>query len=109
VIDGAAPSASIRLAQRWWQRAIGLLATPRLDNPAGLWIAPCSSIHTVGMRYPIDVVFIARDGIVLRVVERVPPLRFVFGRGAHATLELRAGLAREWGVAVGSRVELLGP
>jgi uncharacterized membrane protein (UPF0127 family) len=94
----------VRLARTWWQRAIGLLATPRLDDPRGLWIAPCNSVHTIGMRYPIDVVFVAADARVLKLVRTLRPLRAAMCRGAHATLELRAGSIDELGLRAGDTI-----
>ncbi len=58
-----------------WDRMRGLLARAPLGVGEGLLIAPCNGIHTVGMRYAIDVVFIDRDGRVLRVTRALPPLR----------------------------------
>lgn len=105
-IDGQRSRWRIRPALRWWSRAIGLLATPALEDTCGLWIAPCHSVHTLGMRYPIDVVFLRRDGRVVRIVPRLKPWRAAACRGAHATLELRAGLAEQIGLAPGRRLAL---
>ena len=105
-VNGQRTALRIREAVSWWSRAIGLLATPRLDDPCGLWIAPCNSVHTIGMRYPIDVVFVNADGSVAKVVERLRPLRAAGCRGARVTLELRAGLAHELRLAAGMAVKL---
>ncbi|MEK8031094.1 DUF192 domain-containing protein [Ideonella sp. DXS29W] len=105
-IDGRRTALRIRQAIRWWSRAVGLLATPKLDDPCGIWIAPCNSVHTIGMRYPIDVVFVNADGSVAKVVERLRPWRAAGCRGARSTLELRAGLARELKLAAGMAVAL---
>jgi uncharacterized protein len=105
-VDGQRTAWRIRPALRWWQRAVGLLATPALEDPSGLWIAPCNSVHTLGMRYPIDVVFVNADGSVAKVVERLAPWRAAGCRGARATLELRAGLAERLRLAPGMRLAL---
>lgn len=105
-IDGRATPAHIRLAVNWWTRAVGLLATPSLDDPSGLWIEPCNSVHTMGMRYPIDLAFVRADGTVAKVVPQVVPWRLAGCRGARSTLELRAGLAAELGLVPGSRLHL---
>lgn len=94
-VDGERTQLRIRMAASWWSRAIGLLATPVLEDPCGLWIAPCNSVHTIGMRYPIDVVFLRSDGKVSKVVDRLRPWRAAGCRQARYTLELRAGLASE--------------
>lgn len=105
-VNGLATPLRIRLAATWWTRAVGLLATPSLDDPSGLWIEPCNSVHTMGMRYPIDLVFVRSDGTVAKVVSRVGPWRLAGCRGARSTLELRAGLASELRLAPGGRVAL---
>jgi uncharacterized protein len=105
-VDGRRTAWRIRRALRWWSRAIGLLATPALDDPCGLWIAPCNSVHTIGMRYPIDIVFVNADGTVAKVVERLAPWRAAGCRGARATLELRAGLAGQLKLVPGTALAL---
>lgn len=105
-INGERTPLRIREAVRWWSRAVGLLATPSLDDPCGLWIRPCNSVHTVGMRYPIDVVFINKDGTIAKVVDRLPPWRAAGCRKAKSTLELRAGLAQALGLKPGMAVAL---
>ena len=91
----------IRTALRWWTRAVGLLATASLEDPCGLWISPCNSVHTLGMRYAIDVVFMRADGTIAKVVERLPPWRAAGCLNAKSTLELRAGLAGQLGLRPG--------
>lgn len=72
-------------------RLRGLLCRRRPPGPrTGLWIAPCWAVHTVGMRYPIDLAFIGRDGRVRRLVRHVRPGRIVFCLGAVSVIELTA-------------------
>lgn len=79
-----------------WLRLRGLLGRPRLaaDGSQALLIVPCSSIHTFGMRYPLDVVFLDRAWRVLGWRERLGPWRAALCRGAAMTLELHAGALR---------------
>lgn len=105
-IEGQRSTLRIRQALRWWSRAIGLLATPALDDPSGLWISPCNSVHTLGMRYPIDVVFLRTDGSIAKIVERLPPWRAAGCTKARVTLELRAGLAGELALRPGMKLSL---
>lgn len=105
VIELALPGTALRVrvgvADGWLSRGIGLLATRRLDDPCGLWIKSCNSIHTFWMRYPIDVLFLDKTGTVLRVVPQLKPWRMAACRRAHTTLELRAGLAATLGLRSG--------
>jgi uncharacterized protein len=99
----------VRVADRFWNRALGLLVGAPLDLTEGLLIAPCSSIHTIGMRYAIDAVFIDRDGRVLRVCPDVRVGRMRFAPGARAVLELRSGMAAEHGLRPGVQLDELAP
>lgn len=87
------PRLSIRVAQTFWSRLRGLLFRPALIGNQALYLAPCSSVHTFFMTYNIDVVFVDRNGCVMKVVMRLRPWRIAWCRGAHAALELRAGRA----------------
>lgn len=105
-VDGRATQLHIRLADRWWRRAVGLLATVQLQHPCGMWLQPCGSVHTLGMRLTIDTVFVGTAGVVLKVVPALPPWRVAACRGAHAVLELREGLVAQLGLCAGSRLSL---
>ncbi|HWI13992.1 MAG TPA: DUF192 domain-containing protein [Burkholderiales bacterium] len=93
----------VKRAVRWWERLRGLLGTPAAPDD-GLYITPCCSVHTVGMRYPVDLIFLDRDGRVLRIAEAVPPWRIAGAWRAHAVAEFRAGTLRRLDVAVGDRL-----
>lgn len=86
--------AELRVARGFLARLRGLaLRSGMPRGAAGLVIPRCRSVHTLGMRFEIDVVFLGGDGRVLRVAEGVPPLRLVSCRGAAAVIETPAGEA----------------
>jgi uncharacterized protein len=85
-------------------RRKGLLGRDALDQEVGLVIAPTQGVHTFGMRFPIDIVGVARDGRVVKVRGDVPPRRLVFALRAFAILELAAGVARRAAISVGDRL-----
>ena len=107
--DGRDMGCDVAVAHSFLQRALGLLAHPPLTPRQALWITRCDSVHTVGMRYAIDVVFLSRSGQVLRVVHAVPPLRFRLCRGAAAVVELRAGAAHALGILAGQVLAVVPP
>jgi uncharacterized protein len=89
--------------ERLLPRVLGLLVHPPLRAGGGLWLDPCGGIHTWGMRYPIDVLFLDRELRVLRVARNVRPWRMVFApRGTRSVVELPAGAAAN--VAEGDRL-----
>lgn len=83
-------------------RLVGLLGTPDLARDEALWIEPCSGVHTVGMRIPIGCAFLDAEGVVLRVVDPLPPWRAARARGARVAVECAAGVLS--GVPVGARL-----
>ena len=99
------PTLSISHARSFLARLGGLLARPPLRDDEALYLAPCSSVHTLFMRYAIDVAFLDRSARVLKVVT-LPPWRMAACFGACGTLELRAGQAERLGVTVGARIDL---
>src|SRR4051794_13919025 len=71
-------------------RTLGLSHLDREDAGPGLLIPKCASVHTFGMRFPIDVRFLDGDGTVVSTRIGVPARRFVACRGAAAVLEVPA-------------------
>ena len=73
-------------------RLLGLALLRRERAGPGLLISRCSSIHTFGMRFALDVVFLDDEGRTLCELAGVPQSRVVSCRGAAAVLELPAGV-----------------
>lgn len=94
-------------AQRFLARLVGLLGQRALAPDHALWLAPCNNVHTFFMRFAIDVVFIHRDGTVLAIVPHLKPWRIAAARRAYGCLELAAGGAGRFGLAVGQRLPQL--
>jgi uncharacterized membrane protein (UPF0127 family) len=86
-------------------RMKGLLGKRELVAGEGLLIQPAPSIHTFFMRFPIDVVFLAKNGEVMRVAANVAAWRMRSCRRAFAVLELAAGEAERRGITVGDQVD----
>ena len=85
----------------------GLLGRDDLPAGDGLVLAPCFSIHTAFMRFPIDVIFVKRDGRVVKTCAAVPAWRMKVGLGAYAVVELPAGTVEQARVKVGDMLELV--
>ena len=98
--------ARLYVAETFWQRFLGLQGLPPLELDCGLLLRNCSSIHTMWMRFAIDVFFLDSD---FRVVERhrdVRPWRFVVPkiRGVKHVVEVASGIERP--VQPGQRTRL---
>jgi uncharacterized membrane protein (UPF0127 family) len=83
----------------------GLLGRSGLGTGEGMLFPGTGSVHTMFMRFPIDVVFLDAELRVLAVREAVPAWRAVKERGAKATLELAAGEAARVGISPGEVLE----
>jgi uncharacterized protein len=87
-------------------RAVGLLTRNELPEGTAMWLHPCRSIHTLGMRFPIDAVFVDRRRVVVGVYPRLRPWRMVpFVLRARGVVELPAGAAQD--VAVGDELRFV--
>ncbi len=94
-------------AKSYFQRLRGLLGRT-IEDGGGLLLTPCNSIHTIGMRYEIDAVYLDRAGRVLRVDEALASGRFwPMQRGARRVLELPAGYAASSSIRTGDVLEVV--
>ena len=87
-------------------RRRGLLGRESLSATEGLLLTPCKAVHTVGMRFPIDVIFIDRDGRAVRIVPSLAPWRIAMSARAKAVIELAAGQAAASEIRVGDMLYL---
>lgn len=85
-------------------RARGLLGRDSIEGV--LVLRPCRQVHTVGMRFPIDVAFCARDGRVLRVVTLRPWRMSRVVLRSRFAVEAAAGAFERWGVGRGDVLEV---
>jgi uncharacterized protein len=105
-MDGQVVCEHCLVADSMFARMRGLLGRKGLDAGEGLLLRPAPSIHTFFMRFPIDVVFVARDGEVVKVVPALKPWRTAGARGARSALELAAGEAERRGIHPGMHLDL---
>jgi uncharacterized protein len=88
------------------ERREGLLGRKSLPPGHGFWLNPCEAIHTFGMAFPIDVVFLDRALRVRGMRSALAPKRIAICLRAESTLELPAGLVQELGILIGDKVEI---
>jgi uncharacterized membrane protein (UPF0127 family) len=96
---------SIEVADTSAKRRTGLLGRDGLAAGGGLWIVPCEGVHTIGMRFPIDVVFLNRKYEVLKVRSRMGKWKLSCCLTAHSVLELPAGTLERTETRKGDRLE----
>ena len=103
---GSVVASAVEIAEKSADRRRGLLGRDGLDPSAALIIAPCSSVHTFFMRFVIDVVFVARDGRVVKIARDLKPWRIAGSLRAHAVVEMAGGAAARNDVRLGDRFVL---
>lgn len=100
---GAPLARCVRVATTRADRRRGLLGRDGLAPEEALLLVPCAAIHTIGMRFTIDALFLHSDGTVVAVHPQVRPRRIVIALRAHLVVELPAGTTRRVGVWAGDR------
>lgn len=91
---------------RFWRRMVGLLGQSGLSADEALWISPCWAVHTFGMRFDIDVVFVDHRGKVLRVIQSLTGGRLAACSGAKSVIEMSAGAAGHLGITEGDILKM---
>jgi uncharacterized membrane protein (UPF0127 family) len=105
---GALLASNVQLADTPRARCVGLLKHKFLQEGEGLWIFPSQAIHTFGMRFPIDVLFLDSQLRVKRVYQRLVPYRLTsFVWGARSVLELPSGSLASTGTMAGDQLQFL--
>jgi uncharacterized membrane protein (UPF0127 family) len=87
------------------KRRTGLLKHTGLAPGEGLWITPCEGVHTFGMKFPIDVIFLNQKRRVLKIRANMVHRRISLSLRAHSVLELPAGRLEETGTVAGDQLE----
>jgi hypothetical protein len=95
--------ASLEVADTRATRRRGLLGRDGFDG--ALLLVPARSVHSLGMRFPLDVAWCDRDLQVVRIVRLAPRRLTRSVLRAHAVLEAEAGSFARWNLTVGDRLE----
>lgn len=95
---------SLEVAQSFRARFKGLLG--RRGIRGAIWIHPCRSVHTFGMRFSIDVAFLDADQVVIRVLQMRPNRLSRPYWKARSVVEAEAGTFASWELAVGDELEI---
>jgi uncharacterized membrane protein (UPF0127 family) len=96
----------VEIAATRTTRRRGLLGRDGLEASSAMLLAPCSAVHTIGMRFPIDVLFVDRQGYAVKIVRNLRPWRIALASGGQAVIEMAAGSLAWDSVQVGDRIFL---
>ena len=106
LVRGSDVLASLEVAKGWPARLKGLLGRTGVEG--ALLLRPARGVHTLGMRFALDVAFCSADLTVLRVAtvarHRLPRAP----RGTRAVIEAEAGAFERWGLKAGDRLDVRG-
>jgi uncharacterized protein len=97
------------VADSYLRRLVGLLGKTKrwAQLGRGLWIVPSRGVHTIGMMFPIDLIFLSKEKEVVHVEEHVRPFRIsAVSLRAMSVLELPAHTIYRSGTQVGDRLEI---
>lgn len=104
---GAYLATSLAVADTHWTRFRGLLSLDSHDfrNGDGLWIVPCRGVHTLGMGFPIDVVYLDQALTVIHTEAQLRPWRIApVRRHSLSVLELPCSTITQTQTAVGDKI-----
>ena len=102
LIDGHIVACEV--ANGWRARSRGLLGRDSVDG--AMWLEPVKSVHSIGMRFAIDVAFVDRNGAVLRCLTMRPWRITRVHLRSRSVIEAEAGRFASWGLAAGATVGL---
>ena len=98
-------TAEVTEAAGFFGKLSGLIAGKKLKDDQGFLIKNCNSIHTMGMRYGIDAVFLDKDNRILKIYHDIKPFRVTpFVRDAFFVLEVRAGTIKRTSLTAGDLI-----
>jgi len=100
-------AAAADIADTSQKRRTGLLKHQSLEPGQGLWIVPCEAVHTFGMKFPIDVLYLSKQKKVLKIRDNMKRSRMSICLRAHSVLELPAGYAAQTSTQVGDQLEFI--
>jgi uncharacterized membrane protein (UPF0127 family) len=99
----------LRFARTHWSRLLGLMgaSSENFRSGQGLWIIPSHGVHTFAMRFPLDVVYLDGDKVVVYVAQNIKPWRVApVKMRAASVLELPSNTLQATGTALGDRIEI---
>jgi uncharacterized membrane protein (UPF0127 family) len=97
----------LEVADNGGNRRKGLLGRKKLIPGEGLWIRPCEAVHTFGMQFAIDLVYLDRRNQIKKLKSDVPPWQLSACFSAHSVLELPSGTIHDTLTELGDHLEFL--
>jgi uncharacterized membrane protein (UPF0127 family) len=102
-------AAHLSVAETYWSRLLGLMATDPANFSAGrgLWIVPSHGVHTFAMRFPIDIAYLDSNTNVIYIAHNLKPWRVApVSMKAASVIELPGNTLKSTGTSVGDEIEI---
>jgi uncharacterized membrane protein (UPF0127 family) len=97
----------LMVADSFFRSLIGLMGMRGLEEGHGLWIVPCQSVHTLWMRFPIDVIFLDEHRKVIHLAENLRPFRISKHLSkARSVIELPVSSIKATGTQIGDEIRI---
>jgi uncharacterized membrane protein (UPF0127 family) len=97
----------VRRADNFLTRLVGLLKRRKLGPEEVLWLVPSKGVHTMGMKFPIDVIFLDKEKKVISLIRDLLPYRATgIHFTAHSVLELPSGTIKKSLTEVGDQMDI---
>jgi len=98
---------NLQIPKTFYKKAKGLIGTKEMDENFGLWLKPCSSIHTFFMSIAIDVIYLDRALKIQRIDHQIQPWRVPRPAfGSHSVIEIKAGAAKKNNLSIGDQLHV---
>ena len=105
--NGKQLAVNVTVADNLFKRMKGLLGKSEMLSGEALWIKPCMSVHTFGMKFPIDIIFLDKKNKVVSFINNMKPNRLTpLYFSAASALELPAGAIEKRDLNVGDEIEI---
>jgi len=104
LLRGGDVLASVEIARTARARAFGLIGKKRFEG--GLLLEPCRAVHSIGVRFPVDVAYLDASRTVIAMSRMARNRVGVPRRAARSVLEAESGAFERWGLNLGDELEI---
>ena len=106
IIDDKIIANNIKIADNFFKRLVGLLNRDKLDSDEGLLLKKCNQIHTIGMKFNIDALFLNEEGEIVYIEKNMEAGKISkYVKNACQVLELIAGTTDKYNIRIHEVVE----
>ncbi len=105
--DGAVIIRNVDVASGFWERFRGLMFAQSIPDSYGLLIKPCSQIHMMNMKFPLDIIYLSDDGTVINIDEDMQPWKIGHTvKNSACVIEVNSGTCARREICIGDRLDI---